>query len=107
MVPFRTAREAVDLLHRCLEDGAVAYGTHFREELANESLSIGDAWVVLRTGRIYDPPEQDIKTGDWKYRVEGRVPDGTRIAIVFCFKSLEKVFLITVFSIERKEKGTR
>ena len=107
MCPRRTAREAVDLLHRCLEDGAVVYGTHFREELANERLSIGDAWAVLRRGRIYDPPERDIKTGEWKYRVEGRVPDGTWIAIVLCFKSLEKAFLITVFSMEPRGKGTR
>jgi hypothetical protein len=90
-----------------LEDGAVGYGTHFREELAKERLSIEDAWPVLRRGRIYDPPEQDIKTGEWKYRIEGRTPDGTWIAIVFCFKSIRKAFLITAFSIEHGGRGTR
>lgn len=106
-VPCRSVREAADLLRHCLEDGAVAYGTHFREELAKEKLSIEDAWAVLRRGHIYDPPEQDIKTGEWKYRVEGRTPDGMWIAIVFCFKSVQKAFLITVFSIEHREKGRR
>ncbi|MBI2816804.1 MAG: hypothetical protein HYX72_07675, partial [Acidobacteria bacterium] len=66
-VPCLSKPEAVDLLRRCLEEGAVIPGAHFRRELAQEGLSIADAWQVLRSGRIYDPLEQDIKTGEWKY----------------------------------------
>ena len=101
-VACRTPQEAVDLLRCCLEDGEVKHGGHFREELAKENLSYEDAWNVLLRGRIFDPPERDIKTGEWKYRVEGRDTDGKWIAIIFAFKTVERVFLITVFSIEAR-----
>lgn len=81
------------------------YGRHFLEELANERLSIEDAWIVLRHGQIYDPPEQDIKTREWKYRVEGKEPGGKPLAVVFCFKEADQMFLITIFSIENKGRG--
>jgi hypothetical protein len=71
-------------LRRCLEDGEVKHGRHFREELAKEKLSYEDAWNVLLRGRIFDPPEQDIKTGEWKYRVEGRdaAANGSRLSLL-------------------------
>jgi hypothetical protein len=110
IVECATAQEALDLLHHCLDRGGVIPGRHFREELAKEGLSIGDAFVVLDSGRIYNPPEPDIRTGEWKWRVEGREPGGQWIAIVFSFKTVEKAFLITIFSIELRNKrkgGTR
>jgi len=56
---------------------------------------------VLKNGRIYDEPEQDIKTGDWKYRIEGKEVDGRTLKIVFCFKDfggVDTAYLITVFA---------
>jgi hypothetical protein len=91
--------DAVTLLRRCLTDGAVIPGKHFRDELQNENLAFPDAMAVLEGGSIYDPPEPDIRTGDWKYRIEGREPGGLWIAIVFCFRKVDTAFLITVFSI--------
>ena len=49
---------------------------HFRDELSSEFITFEDAWIVLRSGSIYDQPVQDIKTGNWKYRVEGYEPGG-------------------------------
>jgi len=97
-------QEALDLLHRCLEEGEIVPTRHFREELANESITFEDVWIVLRSGSIYDEPEQDIKTGDWKYRVEGYEPDGKWVAIVLTFKNAERVFLVTIFSIEARRR---
>ena len=98
----------MDMLRDCLsdDDGAVIPGKHFREELTKEGLTIPDAWHVLRTGCIYNPPECDVKTGEWKYNVEGHTPDGTWLAVVLCFKEVNKVFLITVFSVEVKRRRT-
>ena len=107
IIACRTQQEALDLLRHCLEEGKVIYGRHFREELANEGLSIEDAWSVLRHGQIFRPPEQDIKTREWKYRIEGREPAGTTLAVVFCFKEIDSVFLMTIFSIECKGRGIR
>ena len=97
-------QEAVDLLRRCLEDGEVIPSAHFRAELAKEKATFVDVWTILRNGQIYDPPEQDIKTGEWKYRIEGHAADGQWLVVVFCFKSAEQTFLITVWSIELRRK---
>jgi len=53
---------------------------------------------------IFHEPEPDTKTGDWKYRVEGTEVDGKWLAIVFCFKTEDTAFLITVFSVEARGK---
>ena len=47
------------------------------------------------------PPEQDIKTGHWKYRLEGKDHEGKKMAIVFRFNENARGFLITIFSIRR------
>jgi hypothetical protein len=104
VVECRTLQEATDLLHHCLENGEVVWGTHFRNALADEGLMIGDAQAVLRTGVIYSAPEHDIRTGEWKYKIVGKEPEGREIAIVFSFKTIERVFLITVFGLESMKK---
>jgi hypothetical protein len=106
-VGFLPSREAENRMRRCLEGGAVIPGKHFRDELASEGLDLQDAWIVLRYGHIYDAPEQDIKTGEWKYRIEGPEPDGKWIVIVFSFKTADKAFLITVFSVEQRGRDKK
>jgi hypothetical protein len=41
-------------------------------------------------------PEKDIKTGTWKYRIEGVTADRRQVAVVFTFR-LEQAVFITVF----------
>jgi hypothetical protein len=101
VVVCKTTQEALDLLRYCLEDGEVRPGAHFRKELANEKISFVDAWAVLRSGAIYEPPELDIKSGEWKWKVEGYEPGGAWLIIVFTFKTVDQAFLITVFSAKR------
>jgi hypothetical protein len=91
--------DAQKLLRRCMQSGEVVISKHFREELANEALEIADAFTVLRKGCILNEPEPDIKSGEWKYRIEGNEPGGKWLAIVFCFKPQDTAFLITVFSV--------
>jgi hypothetical protein len=95
---------AVGRLRHCLEDGQVIPGKHFRDELAKEELALEDAWNVLSKGLIYDPPEPDIKTGEWKYRVEGYEPGDKWVAVVFSFKTPDRAFLITIFSMEARTR---
>jgi len=96
-----TRAEAVDLVRLCLSAGRVISGKHFREELADEGLDILDAHYVLKTGNIFLEPEPDIRSGDWKYRMEGTDLDGKPLAVVFCFEDESTGLLITVFSIRR------
>jgi hypothetical protein len=83
-------------LDGCIEDGAVMYSRHFRDELANDDLTTEDILAVCRSGAIIMAPEKDIKTGQWKYRIEGVTADRRNVALVFAFKNELAVF-ITVF----------
>lgn len=99
-----SSHEARRQLQDCLEHGKVIPGKHFRDELKNEDIPLEDAWTVLRYGNIYDPPERDSKTWEWKYRIEGSEPGGKWIVIVFCFKSSETALLITIFSVSARRR---
>lgn len=96
--------EAEDLVRHCLEDGFLIESCHFKEELANEGLEFEDALLVLKSGRIYDEPEPDIGTGEWKYRIEGYEPGGKWLVIVFCLKAVDRMFLITVFAARSRSR---
>jgi len=54
----------------------VILGRHFRDELLKEDCVIEDAWTVLRKGEIFDAPEIDVRSREWKYRIEGHEPGG-------------------------------
>ena len=97
-------QEAVKLLRECVRVGKIIPSKHFRDELAKEGLIFPDALRALKSGQIYQEPEPDPKTGEWKYRVEGREVDSKWLAIVFCFRATDTAFLITVFPIEVKGK---
>ena len=105
VITITAPQEATDLLHFCLEGGGeIIVGRHFRDELAAENLTFEDALVVLKKGTIYDPPEIDSRTGEWKFRVEGYEPEGKWITIVFSFKAVNRAFLITIFSVEARRR---
>ena len=96
---------AYEILRDCLGgQGSVVPGRHFLDELENEGLTIPAAWHVLRNGCIQNPPEHDVRTGHWKYSIEGHEPDGKWIVIVFCFRAVDRAHLITVFSVKSKER---
>ena len=92
------------MLRACLQNGRVHYRSHFADALRDEGVDLTDAWQVLRSGRIYAPPEEDMRTGEWKYRIEDHEPSGKWLAIVFSFKRVDEAFLITVFSVKGQEK---
>jgi uncharacterized DUF497 family protein len=88
--------EAKVKLSRCLSDGLAIFTRHFREELINDGLTTEDVLTVCRSGAIRMAPEKDIKTGRWKYRIEGINADRRKIAVVFTLRS-EDAVMITVF----------
>lgn len=107
VVARQSRQSAEKMLRECLEDGEVLPSKHFLEELAKEGVNFQDAHIVLRAGRIYNEPEEDIRTGEWKYQIEGKEPDGRNLGIVFCFKAIRRTFLITVFSVTTARKRKR
>lgn len=104
-VGFVKPEIALGILHDCLRgSGKIVQGRHFLEELTNEGLTVPDAWIVLKSGCISRPPESDIRTGEWKYTIEGYTADGVYLAVVFSFKSVDRAYLITCFSIKARER---
>ena len=103
-IAYLSIHDAEERMHHCLESGAVVAGRHFRQELANEGISLQDAWIVLHQGHIYDAPEMNVKTGEWNYRMEGPEPDGKWVAIVFSFKAVDIAFMITAFTAKRRRE---
>jgi len=93
---------AQDLLRHCLELGSVIKTKHYRDELGAEELEDTDAAWVLRMGTVYDEPEHDVRSGKWRYRVEGRTPSGVWLGIIFAFDSQDDVVLITAFSVRER-----
>lgn len=83
-------------LNECIENGYVIYSRHFKEELVADGLTMQDVQVVCRSGAVASPPEPDIRTGQWKYRIEGLTPERIRVAVIFTFRT-ERGVLITVF----------
>lgn len=59
---------------------------------------------MMRSGSVIDPGERDIRSGEWKYRVEGYEPGSKWIVVVFSFKKIDTVFLITVYSVESRRR---
>jgi uncharacterized DUF497 family protein len=99
-----TRPKASSQLRHCLEHGEVIPTKHFREELADEGVSFQDAHDVLRLGIIYDEPEEDSSSFEWKYRIEGHEPGGKWMAVIYSFKSVQRVSLITIFSIHSRRR---
>jgi hypothetical protein len=83
-------------LNFCIDYGTVILTKHFRDELAHDALSMDDVLMVCRSGAIRTAPEKDIRTGHWKYRIEGLTIDRRSVAIIFTFRSHSAVFT-TVF----------
>jgi len=92
------------LVRHSLEDGVLVCSQHFRQALANEGLDFEDALLVLRSGRVYEEAEPDIRTGEWKYRIEGYEPGGKWLVIVLCFKEVDRALLVTVFSVASRSR---
>lgn len=84
-------------LNLCLEDGVVIYTRHFKDELALDGLTMEDVLAVCHSGLVFMAPEKDIKTGDWKYRIEGCTADRDNVALVFILKPERKAVFITAF----------
>jgi len=99
LVPRKTPGAAKKSLLECWEHGAIQYGRHFIDALADDGLDLNDAGRVIVAGVIYDQPELDVRTREWKYRIEGNTA-GKTVRIVFSFKAYREVtaYMITVFA---------
>ena len=52
------------------------YHAHFARRCRERGIDLLDAQYVLRKGVIYDEAELDVRFQEWRYKVEGKPPDG-------------------------------
>jgi len=109
-VACQTIREAVDLFAGFLEDGEVqarqAFSGGTRPKKSSPRRTHGTS---LLRGRIFDPPEQDIRQGNGNTGLRDAMPAASGSQSSLPLRLSNWCFLITVFSIEargRKMKKT-
>jgi hypothetical protein len=101
MVPRLSKSDALKLLRECFKSGVVEYHPHFEQRCRERGIDPLDAQFVLRRGIIYDEPELDIRFQEWRYKVEGKPPDGEKLKVVITFLKKDEVLVITVMLDQR------
>ncbi|HWE86447.1 MAG TPA: DUF4258 domain-containing protein [Terracidiphilus sp.] len=97
MIPRLGRSDALKLLRECLRTGIVEYHPHFAQRCQERGVDPQDAQYVLRKGIIYDEPELDLRFQEWRYKVEGKPPDGKeKLKVVITFLERDEVLVITV-----------
>jgi hypothetical protein len=96
MVSRLSKSEALKLLRKCLESGIVEYHPHFALRCRDRGIDPLDAQYALRKGVIYDEAELDVRFQEWRYKVEGKPPDGEKLKVVITFLERDEVLVITV-----------
>lgn len=96
MVPRLSKSDALKLLRQCFETGIVEYHPHFEKRCRERNTDLIDAQYVLRKGVIYDEPELDLRFQEWRYKVQGRPPDGDPLKVVISFLKRDEVLILTV-----------
>ena len=84
------------MLRACLQTGIVEYHPHFEKRCRERCVDPQDVQHVLRKGVIYDEPELDLRFQEWRYKVEGRPPDGEKLKVIITFLEQDEVLVITV-----------
>lgn len=78
--------DATKRINQCAEHANLSINLtyHARDQMLDRDLIMGDVRHVLRTGFVYDEPEEATKAGYFKYCVEGTSPnsDGRTIRLV-------------------------
>jgi hypothetical protein len=96
MIDRLSKTDALKLLRQCLQTGVIEYHPHFEKRCRERGVDPQDAQHVLRKGIIYDEPELDIRFQEWRYKVEGKPPDGDKLRVVISFLERDEVLVITV-----------
>jgi hypothetical protein len=80
-------------------EGRVIVSHHFRQAMvdATDPFAMEDVLSVRAQGAIGRPPEQDVRTGEWAYRVVGPDCAGRALAVIFVPLGPNAIKLVTGF----------
>jgi hypothetical protein len=87
--------EARAIFRRAMMDGSVIVTKHARARMRDCGLDHNDLLHLSRNGAVVNPPEPDIRTGEWLYRIETR-----DMKAQFVIIGQSKVRLVTCFAAE-------
>ena len=91
--PPYTRKEAQRIFQRAFKEGAVILTHHGRLRMRQRGIDTNDLLALARSGTVFNPPEPDIKTDQWKYLIERPRP---RLKAVFIIEEQRKVRILTV-----------
>jgi hypothetical protein len=69
---------------------------HLKERMLERGFDAADILALAHNGRVLNPPEFDVKHGEWKWRIEGKAIDGRAVYVVFSVLSGKAVKGITI-----------
>jgi hypothetical protein len=90
------AQQAHRLARTILRTGSTVFTRHAREQMENDDLLETDVVNTISGGLITEPAELGHQ-GDWCYRIRTQ-----RIAVVFMFRSLEELVVVTAWRERRR-----
>ena len=88
--------DALRRLRECLKSGLVQFHSHFKRRCTGRSIDLQDVLFVLKHGIIRKPAELDLRFQQWRYKVEGRSPDGPELAVIITFLEEDGTLVLTV-----------
>ena len=74
--PWKTS-DATSIINRIAKNPLCefSYTKHVRDRMSERNLIISDILYVLRTGYVYEEPEESSIDGFYKYQIEGQSPN--------------------------------
>ena len=83
------------IFKKSVRQGAFISTKHARKRMHERQVDNNDILGLARTGVVLNPPELDIKTNEWTYRIES---DSLGLKAVFTIPDPNRVRLITVIT---------
>lgn len=91
--PAYSNRDAQKIFRQAWQEGGAILTHHCRIRMSEREVDTNDLMTLSRTGVVADPPECDIKTGEWKYIIERKKP---LLKAVFTIPGKDTVRILTV-----------
>jgi len=83
-------------MHELVRTSRYVMTVHGHEEMEADRLTVFDVEHCILTGEIVER-QKDLRTGEWKYLVEGETLSGHRAVVVSTVGATGKLVIITVY----------
>lgn len=91
-----SSSDALRRLRECLISGLIQFHPHFKRRCKQRLIDLQDVLFVLKHGLIREAAEFDLRFRQWRYKVEGRTPDGPELEVIVTFLEEDETLVLTV-----------